>query len=106
MYQPRPDPTPSAAQANTQGAAFGGTKGPSFTEIISKVASIVSADELGQGLHTSRTQALTESEAEYTMHAIKHVFANYIVVEFLCTNTLSDQVSLCVYVRVCVRRCI
>lgn len=34
---------------------------------------------------------LTESETEYVVHCVKHTFANHIVFQFNCTNTLNDQ---------------
>ncbi|KAF7728890.1 coatomer subunit gamma [Apophysomyces ossiformis] len=34
---------------------------------------------------------LTESETEYVVHCVKHVFAKHIVFQFNCTNTLNDQ---------------
>ncbi|CAB4008575.1 coatomer subunit gamma-2-like [Paramuricea clavata] len=35
---------------------------------------------------------LTESETEYVVHCVKHVFARHIVFQYDCTNTLNDQV--------------
>ncbi|XP_002154548.2 coatomer subunit gamma-2 isoform X1 [Hydra vulgaris] len=35
---------------------------------------------------------LTESETEYVVSCIKHTFANHIVFQFNCTNTLNDQI--------------
>ncbi|KAI9249738.1 adaptin N terminal region-domain-containing protein [Phascolomyces articulosus] len=34
---------------------------------------------------------LTESETEYVVHCVKHTFANHVVFQFNCTNTLNDQ---------------
>jgi len=34
---------------------------------------------------------LTESETEYMVRCVKHTFSQYIVFQFDCTNTLSDQ---------------
>ncbi|KAM4022275.1 coatomer subunit gamma-1 [Anomaloglossus baeobatrachus] len=36
--------------------------------------------------------ALTESETEYVVRCTKHTFANHIVFQFDCTNTLNDQI--------------
>ena len=33
----------------------------------------------------------TESETEYVVRCIKHVFPNHLVLQFDCTNTLNDQ---------------
>lgn len=35
---------------------------------------------------------LTESETEYVVNCIKHTFANHMVFQFNCTNTLNDQI--------------
>ncbi|CAH1404315.1 unnamed protein product [Nezara viridula] len=35
--------------------------------------------------------SLTESETEYQVRVTKHVFKNHIVLQFDCTNTMSDQ---------------
>lgn len=36
--------------------------------------------------------ALTESETEYVVRCTKHTFANHLVFQFDCTNTLNDQI--------------
>ncbi|KAM3915118.1 coatomer subunit gamma-1 [Leptodactylus fuscus] len=36
--------------------------------------------------------ALTESETEYVVRCTKHTFANHMVFQFDCTNTLNDQI--------------
>jgi len=59
-----------------------------------------SAERLSQipGLHrlgpihkTCSAVQLTESETEYTVQCFKHIFANYVVFQFDCLNTLPDQ---------------
>lgn len=35
---------------------------------------------------------LTESETEYVVRCVKHVYSHYMVFQFDCTNTLNDQV--------------
>ena len=37
------------------------------------------------------TVALTETETEYTVECVKHVFASHVVLQFNLTNTLNDQ---------------
>ncbi|CAB3406335.1 unnamed protein product [Caenorhabditis bovis] len=49
---------------------------------------------LGPVFKSSVRIALTESIAEYTVHLIKHVFANAIVLQFECKNTMNDQLLL------------
>ena len=42
-------------------------------------------------VRSSQPVELTESETEYTVAVIKHVFPGHIVLQFDCTNTLADQ---------------
>jgi hypothetical protein len=39
-------------------------------------------------LHPCR---LTEEDTEYAIHAVKHVFAEHLVLQFDCTNTIAEQ---------------
>lgn len=48
--------------------------------------------KLGPILKSSLPIELTESETEYVVQCIKHVFRNHIVFQFDCTNTLNDQI--------------
>ncbi|XP_066913900.1 coatomer subunit gamma-2-like [Clytia hemisphaerica] len=41
---------------------------------------------------TSKPIQLTESETEYVVSCIKHTFADHMVFQFNCTNTLNDQI--------------
>ena len=43
---------------------------------------------------------LTEAETEYIVTVVKHVFAEHVVLQFNCNNTLSDQLLKNVSVRV------
>jgi len=105
----------SAAAASTkeEGGAAKAAAGPASAgpaasrpsaavEIVSKVEPLVAAagiSSLGALQHTSRPQQLTESEAEYTVQATKHMFESCIVVDFQITNTLNDQLLENVEVR-------
>ncbi|KAK6019164.1 coatomer gamma subunit appendage domain protein, partial [Ostertagia ostertagi] len=46
---------------------------------------------LGPLFHSSPRVALTDDVTEYTVHAIKHIFTNHVVVQLDCKNTLNDQ---------------
>lgn len=35
---------------------------------------------------------LTESETEYVVQCVKHLYAGHLVLQFDCTNTLDDQI--------------
>ncbi|KAG1221365.1 hypothetical protein G6F35_006041 [Rhizopus arrhizus] len=40
---------------------------------------------------SSKPIDLTESETEYIVQCVKHTFAKHVVFQFICTNTLNDQ---------------
>jgi coatomer protein complex subunit gamma len=48
--------------------------------------------EYGALLHSSATVELTEKETEFVVTAVKHIFAEHIVVEYNIENTLEDLV--------------
>lgn len=70
-----------------------------FAEQLSAVPEL-SALKLGPLFKSSLPIELTESETEFVVRCIKHTFSNHIVLQFDCTNTLSDQVLENVYVQV------
>lgn len=55
---------------------------------IPQLAVIISESPL---FKSSPVVELTESETEYNVKCIKHSFANHLVLQFDCLNTLSDQ---------------
>ena len=55
---------------------------------------------LGPLFKSSTPVQLTESETEYVVTCIKHTFAQDIVFQFDCTNTLNDQVLENIFVNV------
>merc|ERR1711971_1061171 len=46
---------------------------------------------LGPLFKSSQPAQLTESETEYVVNCIKHVFPQHLLLQFDCTNTLNDQ---------------
>jgi len=54
---------------------------------------------LGRVFRSSKPVALTESETEYVVGCVKHIYAEHIVLQFLVQNTIDDQrlenVSVC-----------
>lgn len=56
-----------------------------------KLASLPGISEFGPLFKTSDVVELTESETEYFVRCIKHCYANHVVLQFDCLNTLSDQ---------------
>eukprot|EP00090_Calanus_glacialis_P024290 TRINITY_DN3771_c0_g1_i1.p1 TRINITY_DN3771_c0_g1~~TRINITY_DN3771_c0_g1_i1.p1 ORF type:complete len:881 (-),score=314.94 TRINITY_DN3771_c0_g1_i1:145-2787(-) len=60
---------------------------------VEKLAAVPQLQQLNLGplFRSSQPLELTESETEYTVAVIKHVFPGHIVLQFDCTNTLADQ---------------
>nr|XP_042907541.1 coatomer subunit gamma-2 [Parasteatoda tepidariorum] len=70
-----------------------------FSDQLSAVPELSSLN-LGPLFKSSLPIELTESETEFVVRCIKHTFTSHIVLQFDCTNTLSDQVLENVYVQV------
>lgn len=59
-----------------------------YTEKLSAIPGIA---QLGPLFRSSDTAELTESETEYVVRCIKHVYTSHLVLQFDCLNTLNDQ---------------
>jgi coatomer subunit gamma len=46
---------------------------------------------LGRVFRSTAPVALTESETEYVVSCIKHIFDNHVVLQFNVTNTIPEQ---------------
>ena len=66
------------------------TRHDMFVEKLAGVPAIQSLN-LGPLFRSSQPVELTESETEYTVAVIKHVFPAHLVLQFDVTNTLADQ---------------
>ncbi|KPP67563.1 coatomer subunit gamma-2-like, partial [Scleropages formosus] len=65
---------------------------PSRQDIYQEqLAAIPEFQGLGPLFKSSEPVQLTEAETEYVVRCIKHTFANHMVFQFDCTNTLNDQ---------------
>lgn len=56
-----------------------------------RLAQIPGIQSLGPLYRSSAPIQLTESETDYTVQLIKHVYSRHIVFQFDCVNTLADQ---------------
>lgn len=56
--------------------------------------------ELGRPFRSTRETALTESEMEYVVKCVKHIFDTHIILQFSILNTIDDQRLLNVTVNV------
>ncbi|KAI8130783.1 Coatomer subunit gamma [Lucilia cuprina] len=61
-------------------------------ESAARLAQLPGIQALGPIHRTTPAIQLTESETEYTVSCIKHIFSNHVVFQFDCLNTLSDQI--------------
>ncbi|XP_030370658.1 coatomer subunit gamma [Scaptodrosophila lebanonensis] len=60
-------------------------------ESAARLALLPGIQVLGPIHRTTAPIQLTESETEYTVQCIKHIFAQHVVFQFDCLNTLSEQ---------------
>ncbi|XP_017140652.1 coatomer subunit gamma [Drosophila miranda] len=60
-------------------------------ESASRLAQLPGIQVLGPVHRSTAPIQLTESETEYTVQCIKHIFGKHVVFQFDCLNTLSDQ---------------
>merc|ERR1712088_507254 len=74
-----------------------GTRHDMFMEKFSTMPEIA---KLGPLFKSSQPVEFTESETEYVVQCIKHVFAEHLMLQFDCTNTLNDQLLEQVMVQV------
>ncbi|KAH8851483.1 Coatomer subunit gamma-2 [Schistosoma japonicum] len=63
-----------------------------------QLASISEFSSLGPIFKSSPSIELTESDTEYVVTCMKHVFLKHLVLQFDCTNTMADQILENVYV--------
>lgn len=64
-----------------------------------QLAKIPGVERLGPVFKTNQPIDLTEAETEYRVRLLKHVYANHVVLQFECVNTLCDQILEQVHVR-------
>lgn len=60
-------------------------------EKLSQVPQLMMAIRNAQLFKSSPVAELTESETEYNVKCVKHTFSEYLILQFDCLNTLSDQ---------------
>eukprot|EP00742_Colponemidia_sp_Colp-10_P003508 GILJ01003735.1.p1 GENE.GILJ01003735.1~~GILJ01003735.1.p1 ORF type:complete len:905 (-),score=126.81 GILJ01003735.1:163-2877(-) len=83
--------TPHAAPSASGAASPSRPAQTQEPEILQKIVSIPQLSHVGKYFHSSRVAELTESEAEYVVNCVKHVFEQHVVLQFNITNTLNDQ---------------
>mmetsp|Transcript_14599 Transcript_14599/g.31460 ORF Transcript_14599/g.31460 Transcript_14599/m.31460 type:complete len:945 (-) Transcript_14599:205-3039(-) len=61
------------------------------TDAISALQEIPELASLGRVFRSTRPAPLTESETEYVVECIKHIFDDHVVLQFIVQNTIEDQ---------------
>lgn len=84
---PRPSAGPAAAAAEAATTAAAAS-----AQYIQQLAGVPELKPYGPLLKSSREVELTESETEYVVVAVKHIFKEHIVLQFNVKNTLTDTV--------------
>lgn len=67
------------------------TREETYAEKLSQVTQLIPIIKDSILFKSSPVFELTESETEYNVKCIKHTFADYLILQFDCLNTLSDQ---------------
>nr|CAD2138963.1 unnamed protein product [Meloidogyne enterolobii] len=63
-----------------------------------QISAIPQFEKLGPLFKSSPTFELTESVTEYNVSCVKHIFNDYVLLQFDCRNTVNDQLLEDVYV--------
>ncbi|CAN8067056.1 unnamed protein product [Agarophyton chilense] len=69
-------------------------------DLAAEVMSIPEFASFGRPFKSCPPTDLTEAETEYTAKVIVHLFATNVILEFICVNTLNDQLLENVFVQV------
>jgi len=85
------------AQASATG---GGDAAPEAVDPAAAVYKIPELANLGRAFRSSAETALTETEMEYVVTCVKHIFEQHVVLQFSILNTIDEQRLLSVIVNV------
>mmetsp|Transcript_23528 Transcript_23528/g.57393 ORF Transcript_23528/g.57393 Transcript_23528/m.57393 type:complete len:908 (-) Transcript_23528:226-2949(-) len=83
-----PVPAKKGAAAAAEQAAAPQSAPKVNEQLMNAVEQIFSGTDIGAVLNSTSAQPLTETEAEYTVSVYKHIFQEYIILEFYCGNTV------------------
>lgn len=79
--------SPKAGGSST-GAKPGLVQGNPYTELL---ASIPDIDSLGKLFKSCKPVEVTESETEYVVNVVKHIYPQHVLFQFNITNNMEDQ---------------
>lgn len=85
-----PSSGPARAPAPTSAAESAAASAAATQNYMAQLAAVPELKPYGQLLKSSNEVELTESETEYVVTAVKHIFKDHIVLQFNVKNTLSE----------------
>ncbi|XP_063978649.1 coatomer subunit gamma isoform X2 [Diachasmimorpha longicaudata] len=94
------EPVPQEIQLSTKPAQPRLTREESYAEKLSQVPELAPLLLESPLFKSSPVIELTESETEYNVKCVKHSLGDYLILQFDCVNTLSDQLLENVFVSV------
>jgi coatomer subunit gamma len=71
--------------------SYAASKAPVMVDPAAAVMAIPEFAAMGRPFKTCDPVDLTEAETEYTAKAVIHLYATHVILEFICVNTLEDQ---------------
>lgn len=77
-----------------------GGSGSGNVDLASHVMGIADFADLGRPLKSCAPKDLTEAETEYTAKVVVHLYSRHVILEFICVNTLNDQLLENVFIQV------
>jgi coatomer subunit gamma len=80
-----------AGHANTGRTSSVASRAPVMVDPAAAVMAIPEFASMGRPFKTCEPMDLTEAETEYTAKAVIHLYASNVILEFICVNTLEDQ---------------
>lgn len=86
--------------AASMAMGMAGTGKSTILNLASEVVKVEEFAEFGRPFKSNPPKDLTEAETEYTAKVIVHLYTSHVVLEFICVNTLNDQLLENVYVQV------
>lgn len=87
------------ASRGTAGISAGSAVKKIAVDLAAEVMKVPDFTGLGRPFKSCIPKDLTEAETEYTAKVVVHLYSSHIILEFICVNTLSDQLLENVFVQ-------
>ena len=85
---------------STASRGVGGASKKTPVDLASEVVKVAEFEGFGRPFKSNPPKDLTEAETEYTAKVIVHLYTSYVILEFICVNTLNDQLLENVFIQV------